>query len=364
MSSTVSKLLEIYEQEQRENRSCVLATIIETQGSTYQKPGAFMLFTEDGRYFGLLSGGCIEHDLMEHAKKVFSTGKPTTVLYDMRSADDLIWGLGSGCNGAIKIFMEQVRPNSCHHALWVTQQCYDSQRDAAYAMVIREGDEQPIPGESFFCQMDGEPALFDLSSELQQQIKSEIASVLKTAKPRLFEFAADQAVFVNHITPPPQLLILGAGPDVIPVVEFARQLDWSVSVVDHRPAYADPKRFPETAVYLDSSRQLDKINLNRIDAAIVMSHHFDSDFDYLGQLFASSIQYIGLLGPIQRRDLLLDKLGLERGQVAHRFYSPIGLDIGGSSPEAIALSIVAEVQSFLSGRTGANLKIREGAIHA
>src|SRR3954470_8161357 len=108
MESTLAPLLPLYERERAAGRALVLGVVLETAGSTYRKPGALMLIASDGDYAGLLSGGCLEGDLREHAAKVRETGVPKFVSYDLRGPDDLLWGLGVGCEGAMSILLTRV----------------------------------------------------------------------------------------------------------------------------------------------------------------------------------------------------------------------------------------------------------------
>jgi xanthine dehydrogenase accessory factor len=153
---------------------------------------------------------------------------------------------------------------------------------------------------------------------------------------------------------PPRLLLLGGGPDVQPVVEFAARLDWQVTVYDHRAAYAKAVRFPQAAqVILGRPEALgETIDLGAYDAAVVMSHHLLSDLAYLRTLSGSRIPYVGLLGPATRRDKLLADLGADAAGLNGRLRAPIGLNIGGRAPESVALSIVAEIHARLHGAPG------------
>jgi len=154
---------------------------------------------------------------------------------------------------------------------------------------------------------------------------------------------------------PPRLLLLGAGPDAAPIVEFAAQLAWKVTVFDHRPSYAQAAHFPRAErVVLGHPDELGRLlDLASFDAAVVMSHHLPSDLAYLRILGASAIAYLGLLGPALRRERLLADLGEHAARVGERLHAPVGLDLGGRSPESIALAIVAEIHAFLHGRAGA-----------
>jgi xanthine/CO dehydrogenase XdhC/CoxF family maturation factor len=148
---------------------------------------------------------------------------------------------------------------------------------------------------------------------------------------------------------PPRILVLGAGPDALPVVDFAARLHWRVSLVDHRPAYAVPSHFPlaERVVLTRTEEVAQALDLQQFRAAVVMSHHLPSDLDYLRVLSASPLEYIGLLGPPARREKLLSELGAEAERLLPRLRAPVGLHLGGRTPESIALAIVAEIHAFV-----------------
>jgi xanthine dehydrogenase accessory factor len=155
-----------------------------------------------------------------------------------------------------------------------------------------------------------------------------------------------------QIPTPPQLLVLGAGPDVVPLVRLGAELGWQCTLVDHRPAYLENPAFPPECQKncLEPAQLAVTIDLAAFDAAIVMSHHLASDRAYLRQLAVSDIAYIGLLGPAGRKARLLTELDEQATALAHRLHGPAGLVLGGRGPEAIALSIAAEVQKYLANR--------------
>jgi xanthine/CO dehydrogenase XdhC/CoxF family maturation factor len=155
----------------------------------------------------------------------------------------------------------------------------------------------------------------------------------------------------------PRVLLVGAGPDALPVAELSVFMGWSLTVIDHRPHYAQPERFPGAERVLDGGPpalttllRKESSASDRFAAAIVMSHHFVSDRNYLAALAASDIPYIGLLGPAVRCERLLSQLGATAAILGTRLRSPVGLDLGAASPEGIALAIVAEIQATLTGR--------------
>ena len=281
----------------------VAAFIVETQGSTYRKPGTFMLFDANAGRCGLLSGGCLEGDLHDHARSLLKSGERCHErAYDSRGSDDPIWGLGLGCEGLMRVLLLRLDAS----------QNYEPVSSLIVAARERRSTSVSIRNER------GE-------------------------------------TFVVHAERTPTLLICGAGPDAEPVCTFAAALGWRVTLVDHRPAYIDAARFPgaERVVRADAESLSKEIVLSEFDAAIVMSHHLVADGRYLAALADSDVGYVGLLGPAARRERLFAELGTRADRLRSRLRAPVGLDLGGRSPEAIALSIVAEVQAVLHNRAGA-----------
>jgi xanthine/CO dehydrogenase XdhC/CoxF family maturation factor len=159
-------------------------------------------------------------------------------------------------------------------------------------------------------------------------------------------------VFSLPLSLPPKLLILGAGPDAAPIVEFATRVNWKVTLIDHRPAYADPTHFPlaDQVILARPEELATAVELRHFAAAVVMSHHLPSDLNYLRNLADSPLPYVGLLGPAPRREKLLNDLGESSAQrLRARLHAPVGLALGGRTPESIALAIVAEIHAFLHG---------------
>jgi xanthine/CO dehydrogenase XdhC/CoxF family maturation factor len=160
--------------------------------------------------------------------------------------------------------------------------------------------------------------------------------------------------------------MLGAGPDAEPVARLARQLCWRVTIADHREAWVRPDRFPAGCDVRGVTPEslADSVDLASVSAAVIMSHSFTADEAYLRSMATAPPSYVGLLGPAARRDALLAALGdTQRARLADRTRGPVGLNLGGRSPQAIALSLIAEIQAVLSGRDGRPLdeRLRAGA---
>jgi xanthine dehydrogenase accessory factor len=149
---------------------------------------------------------------------------------------------------------------------------------------------------------------------------------------------------------PIRLLVLGAGLDAVPLTRLADEIGWRCTIVDHRPAYIEHSGFPDESEKhcVDAAQLSATVNLDVFDAAVVMSHHLASDREYLRQLAGSNISYVGLLGPAARKERLLSELGEQGERMRGHLQGPAGLNLGGRGPEAIALSIVAQVQQVLA----------------
>jgi xanthine dehydrogenase accessory factor len=340
-------LIAAYRQLHRQNDKLVLATIIETFGSTYQKAGARMLIDRSGGLAGLLGGGCFERDLIEHARSVFETGTPKTVFYDMRSPADTIWGLGLGCNGAVRIFLQLLTVQDNFSPLNLIDDVAEASRAGILVTVI-ESTHPDFP-------IARSLLLPDLTDRQDGGFAQTALS-----KPHLEVYTIGGKVikaFHDPLHPPIHLLVLGAGADAIPLAQCAKALAWRVTVADHRPGHVRKERFPqadEVVHFLPQALARD-LDLDRYDAVVLMTHHFDYDRRFLSAIAGSRIPYIGLLGPAQRRDRLLQSLDNVGERLRERVYGPVGLDIGAETPEEIALAIVAGIQAMLKGRKGGQL---------
>lgn len=334
----------------------VLATVTETAGSTYRKAGARMLITADGEFHGLLSGGCFEADLYEHARKVFDSKTDHTVFYDMRSGDDLVWGLGLGCDGAVQIRLEYLCADNDFAPLSLIRQALERGIPAVVMTVTASEHSQFRAGSHYlYTRNDAAGAAI-----LPPELLAGAAAVLASGKSRSAEVnisGQSLQVFFGMVRPAVRLLLIGAGPDALPVTEAAALLGWEVTVADYREASIRADRFPVAARVIHSTPEAlpESVDLAAIDAAVLMTHKLEYDQRYLAQLAGAPPAYIGLLGPAARKQQLLDGLGGKAHTLENNVYGPVGLDIGAELPEEIALSLVAEIQAVLRGRAGGRL---------
>jgi xanthine dehydrogenase accessory factor len=369
MSSPLQQLLPLFERDQARHQPLVLATLVRSDGSTYTKPGAHMLIAASGEYAGLLSGGCLEGDLAEHGRGVLATGIAKLARYNSRGHEDLLFGLASGCEGTMDILLQRLDDANDWQPLQRLALAWRAQRAQTLALVVKSTLPNMPAGSGAFA---GDRQVFGLRAGAaidQWTVESlcRLAATLPHQGQNQFLPQALPGIDLLALKqlPPTRLLLLGAGPDAQPVAELAAFLGWNVTVVDHRSQYAQAERFPAAAAVLDRGPQaLDALLIGErtsapvfgprptpFSAAIVMSHHLAMDLAYLQSLAGSSIPYIGLLGPVARRERLLAELAEAAAALRPRLRSPAGLDLGAVSPEAIALSIIAEIQAALAGRT-------------
>jgi xanthine/CO dehydrogenase XdhC/CoxF family maturation factor len=350
MDSSLTGLLTFFAPRRAAGRSLALATVVGTSGSTYRKPGARMLIDADGTACGLLSGGCLETDLLERSRSVIDTGLAQLVEYDLRTSDDLIWGLGLGCEGAMSILLQRLSAADDYRPLDRISAALRLRTPIWFATIVRStSDAWPVGR----CVFDGETA-----DGIGLAVKDKLAhSNGVDSSPELTEVRTPDArfsVFLDRVDPPPEILLLGAGPDASPVARAAGELGWAVTVYDHRPAYAIKEHFAQASEVISAPADelATRVDLSLYDAAVVMSHNLQADLHYLRQLADSPVPYVGLLGPRERRRRLAAELGVHAVRLTGRLRGPVGLDIGARTPESIALAIIAEIHAVLAGRGG------------
>ncbi len=290
----------------------VLATVIDTEGSSYRKAGARMLINlAQHQLTGIVGGGCFDDDLIEHAREVANSGLCKVAFYDMRADDDVLWGLGMGCNGAVRVLLQ---PISADHPMTELLKNLQ-QRGGQISLRLATGE----------CwQSDPQSVPAGLSGQGQQEC------------------------FSHRIAPRFRLGIFGTGSDVLPVLDMADQLDWHITLWDHRPGKVKAHRFPQVAA-ISAFDNATPADAQACQAVLVMSHNFDADRRFLNAIAGLGIPFIGSLGPISRRLRLLEQMERVPEGFADTLHGPVGLNLGGELPEEIALSVISQIQSWRLG---------------
>lgn len=307
-------LIDAFDTANVRGERCALATVVSVEGSSYRRPGARMLVCEEGTSTGTISAGCLESDVIEHAKRVIRTGEAKLVEYDNTStSEEMAWGLGLGCNGIVRVLVEPLAPGSVYiEAL---------RRSLTAAVTVERAYRAPSRGGS-----------------------------------------ACEKVFVETLLPPVPLVVFGAGHDALPVIELARGLGWHTEVVDPQARPVSLSRFAiADKVTLARPEEVgEQVRITPRTLTLLMSHDYSHDLQLLGFLLESPARYIGVMGPRQRTEQMLRQLAADEEA---RLHFPVGLDIGANAPAEVALSIVAEMRAALDGRCGGKLRERRGSIH-
>jgi len=346
-------LIEFFDTRRQAGTPLVLVSVFETEGSTYSKAGAHMLIDENGIFQGMLSGGCLEGDLAIRGKIVVESGSTQTVTYDLGSNDDELWGLGVGCDGLMRMFLQPLTAQHDYQPFAAIAGILQGSTPAVVATVIESAAANVATGAAIVVGEEHRGCYgFDAEAAdiLLHAAKQSLAD--RTSRIMRLEFNGnDVTVLMSFVVPPPRILILGAGFDVAPLVRFCGELGWRSTIFDHRQAYIDQNDLTSVeASYCAPADDLaSTVDLDSFDMAVVMSHHFASDRAYLRELATTDIGYVGLLGPHDRREKLLADLGSDADKLRDRLHGPAGLDLGGRGPAPIALAIVAEMQKHWSG---------------
>ncbi|MCU0392498.1 MAG: XdhC family protein [Thermoflexibacter sp.] len=370
----LEKIVETYNQINFDERKAALATVVRVQGSSYRRAGARMIMTDDGKWTGAISGGCLEGDALRRARQIITEGKPKIVRYD--TTDDLSansLGVGLGCNGIIDVLIEPVNQQDNLHHIHLLKSFLATPRPDQQIEVIATVFASDMPqveiGERLFQRADSQILNFINHKELSDKISSLIPQIRTEGKSQNLEFVIENQykveVFLEVLKPAIHLIIFGPGYDAIPLVKLAYEVGWYVTLADDNVARLQPQRFPNANELIETPKEeiAEKLKFGNYTGAVLMSHSYKSDLAVLKQLIKTPIPYIGILGPKKRFDKMLAEIGGMTDEQLGKIHSPIGLDIGAETPEEIALSILAEIQARFAQRSGSFLKNRGGTIH-
>ncbi|AMA36902.1 TPA: XdhC family protein [Pseudomonas aeruginosa] len=374
--SGLNTLLDALLSEREAGREAVLATVVKVEGSAYRRPGARMLVSRFGRPEGTISGGCLEAEVAKKAWWLTEAG-PALRSYSTAEADDAseeALSFGLGCNGKVHVLFERLPAGPCAlvDALLSVR---DRQQPAAIATVIvSSGAAAPRLGERL-CLMPGQEAAGELlRSVLVEQISADLQQTLlrgKSSRGLYPNGLGEVEVLLEYLPPVRRLVIFGAGHDAQPLVRMAKLLGWHVTVIDGRAHFARAERFAEADQVLvgDVEQPFDYHELVRGAAVAVMTHSLVQDAHWLKGVLHSEPCYVGQLGPRERTERLLagihEQLAKPQDELPglECLHYPIGLDLGGDTPESVAMAVLAEIQAVLNGRNGGSLRFRSASIH-
>jgi xanthine/CO dehydrogenase XdhC/CoxF family maturation factor len=335
-----------------EGKRAALATVVRVRGSAYRHEGAKMLVAEDGVTTGNVSGGCLEADVQEVALDVLTSRKSQLRSYYAGSDEIAAWDLGVGCEGQVEVLVEVVTAARTYERTLL-----DGTSPFASCVLVAN------PRRRLAVAATG--AKGDLvDSSFDNSVATLARSVLEGGGSAIHSIAG-RDVFIDVLTPPPQLVVVSAGDDTRALVRFATAIGFRIIVVDRRPGLLTRERFPGAASLIQATPEklVERVTMDGNDFAVVMTHNYIDDREYLRAILGTSVPYIGLLGPRQRTDQILGELTAVEPVDEDRVYGPIGLDIGADGAEQIAISTLSEILAVRSGRNPTSLRERRQPIH-
>jgi xanthine dehydrogenase accessory factor len=370
----IRDIIGAFEEAQRQGRQTALATVVHVDGSSYRRPGARMLVTDEGRLTGAISGGCLEGDALRKALFALSRRTSMLVTYDSMDEDEAKLGVGLGCNGIIQVLFEPVDPADPKNPVELLKLIAAERQHAVLVTLFSLKDKYgPQPGTCLLLKGNELISNEKGDSELNEVLLRDAQRVMsaKTSAFRNYVSAAqDLTAFIEFAKPPVSVVIVGAGNDVVPLVKMADVLGWETTVVDGRPSLARPERFVPSCRVLVSRPEsvLEKIRFDDETVFLLMTHNYNYDLAMLKALVKKNVAYIGSLGPRQKLDRMLEEMRGEgitvtQEQLDH-IYGPSGLEIGAETPEEIGLSILAEIKAVLAKKEGRSLRKNENVIHS
>jgi xanthine dehydrogenase accessory factor len=354
----------------RTGRPAAVATVTDVQGSAYRRPGAKLVVAGDGDSTGAVTAGCLEDAVADLARAAVDDGEARVERFDLTAdAGGEVWGMGLGCNGVIDLLVEPV-----DESLAPAVDELDAKRTVVVATAV--GSEHPdvALGDRTTLTADGDrvargrPGLPDA---LLDAIADDVAVLRESGGSATVTVETDAGgveVFVDTLTPAPDLLVFGSQRDVAPVARLGREAGFRVRVVTGRGGTAEDERFPAAHEVLPTrAPDLASVVDSETTYAVVMSHNFVDDRLALESLLGTEVPYIGLMGPRKRFAEMREAFAEEGSPLddadLSRIATPVGLDLGGDHPAQIALSVVSEALAVHNGRTGGRLADHEGPVH-
>ena len=331
-----------------------VATVIRVAGSAPRPVGARMIISSAGRMAGSVSGGCVETTVYEEMMDVLEGGPPRKLHFGI--TEDMIWDVGLACGGTIDVFVQKLDPD-------LVATLVDHVEQGTPVMLAMAVSGEPLTGDSALVTRDGliQGAADDQLVEAAQEMLTSRAEVGAT-----HELAPGVEGYVEPFLPPPVLVIIGGVHTAIPLTLFAKELGFYVIVADPRAKFASRERFAEAdEVLLEwPDEALAHLEVDNATYIVLLTHDPKIDEPTLAAALQTEAAYIGAIGSRGTHAARFDRMaewGVTREQL-ERVHAPIGLDLGGRSPEETALSIISEVIAVKNGRSGVSLRDSRGPI--
>ncbi|PZC48830.1 MAG: Xanthine and CO dehydrogenase maturation factor, XdhC/CoxF family [Chloroflexi bacterium] len=359
------------------NKKAALSTVVRIRRSAYRREGAKLLIDQEGGMNGAISGGCLETDIREIAFQVMNSGEPRIVHYETGGMEDIVMGLGVGCDGEVDAFLEPVAEIRDFEVIEHAIDLMDREKSFVVATLLSSDDDGLHAGSKRLLQEDGD-SMGGLGLEALDRAADEQASTYlfgEESRTVTLSFeregrAYEAEVFFQSLVPLPALVIFGADDDSMPLVRFAAEMGFRVTVCDRRPAYVTKDRFPtaDKLVRCFPPEVKEHIPFTERTYVVTKTHNYLNDREFFEQVIETPVPYIGMLGPKERRAGILADVQSERGPLSEadweRIHGPAGVDVGAEGAAQVALSVLGEIIAVKSSRPAGFLRERKSSIHA
>ncbi len=304
----INAIIKAFEEAEKKGEQTALATVVKVVGSSYRRPGARMLVTENGVLTGAISGGCLEGDALKKAQLVMLKKQSMVVTYDTTDEDDAKFGVGLGCNGIIHILIEPIDPQQEWHPINLLKACLVDRKPKVLATIFDLNQQRKAQVGTCWLKSDHE-AIYtvDLLSGYEESLNKMADRVIEEKKSWIVPLEQQQ-VFLELVQAPLQLLVIGAGNDAIPLTQLANILGWEITLIDGRENHANAARFPHlnSIKVVEAEKVIRGLELDERTAMILMTHKFIYEFQVLHDLLPINIDYVGVLWPTKTLVLMIE----------------------------------------------------------
>ncbi|WP_025762401.1 XdhC family protein [Dyadobacter tibetensis] len=372
----IKDIINAYHQARSQGQATALATVVLVEGSSYRRPGARMLVTDEGQLTGAISGGCLEGDALRKALLAISQKKNKLVTYDTTEGNNTTLGVQLGCNGIVHILFEPIDGSmSVNPMVLLAKLLEDRCPSVLITLFDHKAASGPHPGTCLLFSDTPQTSEMTGNSEFRTHLIDEIAQQTYRAQTSVFEEInlADKRLtaFAEWIPPSLRLLVVGAGNDTIPLSYMAAHLGWEVQVIDGRSSHCNSERFPGASIcrVAKAEKVVEGMSIDLRTAVLLMTHNYRYDLQILMDLLPrTDLRYLGILGPKSKLEKMYTEIEEQSGATIPdsqkaKVYGPIGLEIGAETSDEISLSILAEIQGVFAGKTGRSLRYKDAPIH-
>jgi xanthine dehydrogenase accessory factor len=322
----------------------VLVAIISLQGSTPRHSGAKMAVGADGRSYGTIGGSLIEAAAVREARDVLASGTSRIMAYELTGKDATAPGMI--CGGKAELLLDYLASSSENREfarLW-REAVFQGKDHYVLTLVAGAGDSLRVPGHAVLYPDGRLLGEISLTAADVAELKAELHNISTTA---VLPLGGDRVV-IDRIRKLKTVYLCGAGHVAVPTARLAALVGFRVIVIDDRPEYASKERFPEaqeTRVVPDFQQAFAGLEIDADAYVVIVTRGHQHDRTVLEQALKTPAGYIGMISSRRKKEAIYEAL-MTRGvkkEILDKVHSPIGIPIGGETPEEIAVSIVAEL---------------------